>query len=50
MAWAVKVEGNSPLVFIENSWVKAAAFGAFIVDSASLAVMKDASPIQILEP
>jgi len=47
--WAVTVENGSPFVFVENGWVKSTAFGSIIVDGASLTVVKDASPIQILE-
>jgi hypothetical protein len=47
--WAVRIENNFSHAFIENGWVQSTTLRPIIVDGASVTVMKDASPRQILE-
>jgi hypothetical protein len=47
--WAIRIENYFSLGFVENGRVQSATLRPIIVDGASLAVMKDASPRQILE-
>jgi len=45
----VTIENSSPIVFIENGWVKSTTLGPIIVDSTPFTVVKYTSPIQIPE-
>jgi len=47
--WAVFIENYFLLIYVENGWVEPAAFRSIFVDRASLTVVKDTSPHQILE-
>jgi len=44
------MENGSPLVLVENDWVESTTLWPIIVDGTPLTVVKDTSPIQILEP
>jgi hypothetical protein len=46
---AVFIENCFLLIYVENGWVEPATFRSITVDRASLTVVKDTSPHQILE-
>jgi len=47
--WAVLVDNYFLLIYVENCWVEPTAFRPITVDRASLTIVKDTSPLQILE-